>query len=60
MSRPFLALWGVPILLAVLTVAGLTCALVGDGIWDHLSAVALGAPVTVGAWFSLRRAPQRR
>jgi hypothetical protein len=52
-----MALWGVPILLAILTALGLGLALVGDGLWDSVSALALGAPVAVGAWFSLRRKP---
>lgn len=50
------ALWRMPIALGVLTLAGLVCALFGDGIWDALSAVALGVPVAVGGWYSLRRA----
>jgi hypothetical protein len=54
MKRPFMALWGVPILLAILTALGLASALVGDGVWDKVSALALGAPVAVGAWCALR------
>ncbi|NNG21741.1 hypothetical protein [Telluria aromaticivorans] len=53
-------IWGVPVLLAVLTTIGLVSALLGDGVWDLVSAVALGAPVAVGVWYSLRRAPARR
>lgn len=52
---PFLRLWGMPILLGVLTTIGLVSALLGDGIWDTVSAFTLGAPVAVGAWFALRR-----
>ena len=55
MNTPFMRLWGAPILLAVLTAIGLISALVGDGGWDHLSAVALGIPVLVCAWCGLRR-----
>lgn len=54
MSSSFLKLWGVPLLLGVLTVVGLVSALLGDGIWDTVSAFALGIPVAVGAWFALR------
>jgi hypothetical protein len=50
-------LWGAPILLGILTLVGLVSALVGDGIWDALSVLALGAPVVVGAWYGLRRGP---
>lgn len=55
MNSPFMKLWGMPILLGMLTVIGLLSALFGDGVWDALSAVTLGVPVAVGAWFSLRR-----
>lgn len=57
MTGRFMALWGVPLLLAILTALGLVSALLGDGIWDGVSALALGAPVAVGAWFGLRRPP---
>jgi len=53
--RPFVRLWGWPIALGLLTSAGLISALLGDGIWDHLSAAALGIPVAVCLWFGLRR-----
>lgn len=58
MNGPFMKLWGMPILLGILTLVGLLSALFGDGIWDALSAVTLGIPVLVGAWFSLRRKPR--
>jgi hypothetical protein len=47
--------WRVPVILGVLTVIGLVAALFGDGVWDVLSALSLGAPVLVGAWYALRR-----
>ncbi len=55
MKRRFLAIWGAPILLGVLTTIGLVSALLGDGIWDGVSALALGTPVAVGTWCALRR-----
>jgi Fe2+ transport system protein B len=55
MKRPFLRMWGAPIALALLTIIGLISALVGDGVWDHVSAVALGVPVLLCLWFGLRR-----
>lgn len=55
MSRAFLRLWGVPILLAILTTVGLVAALLGDGAWDAVSGVALGLPVLLGIWHSLRK-----
>jgi Fe2+ transport system protein B len=48
-------MWGAPIILAALTIIGLISALVGDGVWDHVSAVALGVPVLLCLWFGLRR-----
>jgi hypothetical protein len=53
--KAFFRLWGWPIALGLLTIAGLISALLGDGVWDHLSAVALGIPVLVCLWFGLRR-----
>jgi len=55
MTRSTMQIWGAPLLLAVLTVVGLIAALLGDGVWDLVSALALGAPVAAGAWYSLRR-----
>ena len=57
MKGRFIAVWGVPLLLGILTALGLVSALLGDGIWDTVSALALGVPVLVGAWFALRRRP---
>jgi hypothetical protein len=54
------AIWAAPALLALLTAVGLAAALLGDGIWDWVSAVTLGAPVAAGTWYSLRRTPPRR
>lgn len=55
MSPAFIRLWGVPIVLGVLTAIGLVAALLGDGFLDYVSAVALGVPVVLGTWHSLRR-----
>jgi hypothetical protein len=55
MKVPFLRMWGAPILLAILTVIGLLSALLGDGVWDTLSAVTLGVPVLCCAWYGWRR-----
>jgi hypothetical protein len=55
MSRAFLRLWGVPVLLAILTTIGLVAALLGDGLWDLVSGIALGVPVLLGIWHSLRK-----
>jgi hypothetical protein len=55
MSPAFLRLWGVPVLLGILTAIGLVAALLGDGVWDVVSGVALGLPVLLGIWHSLRK-----
>jgi len=55
MIRTRIQIWGVPVLLAILSVIGLVAALLGDGVWDLVSAFTLGAPVAVGAWYGLRR-----
>jgi hypothetical protein len=39
-----------PLLLAVITAAGLVSALVGDDLWDALSWAALAIPLVVAAW----------
>ena len=59
MTRSTMQIWGAPLLLAVLTIVGLIAALLGDGVWDLVSAVALGAPVAAGAWYRLRRPRSR-
>ena len=38
-------MWGKPILVGVLSITGLVGALVGDGIWDVFSWLALGIPL---------------
>jgi hypothetical protein len=55
MRHPFGPVWTAPILLGVLTIAGLVSALLGDGVWDDVSALTLGTVVLVGAWYGLRK-----
>lgn len=55
MTFTHLRVWGWPLLLALLTIAGLLMALVGDGGWDTLSTLALGFPVLIGSWHLLRQ-----
>ena len=47
-------IWGMPIVLGLLTAFGLLSALLGDGIWDALSWVALAIPVLVIIWHIAR------
>ncbi|MFN3788848.1 hypothetical protein [Massilia sp.] len=60
MIRTRTQIWAMPVLLAVLTAIGLVAALFGDGVWDLVSSLTLGAPVAVGAWYALRRRHARR
>lgn len=51
------SLWGMPIALGVVSAVGLIAGLVGDGAWDALSWLGLGAPVAACAWYGwVRRA----
>ncbi|WP_294276565.1 hypothetical protein [uncultured Chryseobacterium sp.] len=45
MKNTFLKLWGIPILLALLSVFGLVAALNGDGIWDLMGWLSLSVPL---------------
>jgi len=60
MIRRFGPVWTAPVALGLLTLVGLVSALVGDGVWDALSALALGSVAAVGAWCSLRRPKSAR
>jgi hypothetical protein len=55
MSTAFRRMWGTPILLGILTAVGLLSALLGDGVWDYVSAVTLGIPVLTAGWYSFKR-----
>jgi len=59
MSKRKPRLWPVfkvPVLIALLSAAGLFAALLGDGLWDTLSWLGLGLP----AWLGLRGLLSRR
>jgi hypothetical protein len=47
---PFRKVYGPAIAISVITVYGLLSALLGDGIWDELSWVALAIPLAVIVW----------
>ncbi len=46
-NNPFIRLWGKPLLIALLSLAGLIAALIGDGVWDMFSWIALALPVII-------------
>jgi hypothetical protein len=50
-----LALWGWPVAIAVVSLAGLVGGLLGDGAWDWLSWLGLVLPAAAALWFGLRR-----
>ena len=53
--RSMREIFEIPILLGVLTTIGLISALVGDGVWDGVSWLALSVPVAVYLVYWLRR-----
>lgn len=55
MKRRAHSTWRAPIGFGVLTTVGLISALLGDGVWDALSAVTLGIPVAACAWYGFKR-----
>jgi len=60
MIRTPLQIWGAPIVIGILTTIGLISALLGDGVWDAVSAITLGIPCLLGFWYCVRRAPKQR
>ncbi|RQP08051.1 MAG: hypothetical protein EAS52_25730 [Parapedobacter sp.] len=44
-QHTFLKLWGMPLFLFVITIAGLLLAIIGTGIWHGLSWITLSIPV---------------
>jgi hypothetical protein len=54
--RTFPQIFAAPLALAAIIIAGLVSALVGDGIWDAVSWIALGTPLaTLAALISRGR-----
>jgi hypothetical protein len=49
------SVYGGPLLLGLLSVAGLLTALMSEGAGRYFSWIAVGAPVLVTAWFFVRR-----
>jgi hypothetical protein len=55
--RSLAAIFAGPIILAMLSAAGLASALFGDHLWDTASWLALGAPIAATVYFVVKRAP---
>jgi hypothetical protein len=53
--RPPSQIFAVPLLIGVVSAIGLTAALLGDGVWDAVSWLALGVPVVVVGLCGIRR-----
>ena len=51
----FWKVFTLPLLIALLSAAGLFAALLGDGPWDALSWVGLGIPAVIGVYRLLGR-----
>lgn len=50
-GRGWKQVFGIPIMLGVLTAVGLISALLGDDIWNVLSWLTLGVPCAVILWY---------
>jgi hypothetical protein len=48
-------LWGMPILLGLVSIFALAAGLLGDGVWDWIAALSLAVPLLAGAWHALKR-----
>lgn len=62
MSRPLLrksSTYTIPTIVAVVSGVGLIFALLGDGIWDVISWLAVGLPLGIAAWVWGRTASLR-
>ena len=53
--RGWKQVFGIPILLGVLSAIGLISALLGDDIWNALSWLALGVPCAIIVWYWFAR-----
>lgn len=51
----FRRIWTAPILIAVASLVGLVAALLGDGLNDWISWIALATPITAVVWAQSRR-----
>lgn len=51
--------WGIPLVLATLTLSGLMSALLGEQeVWKAMGWLALGVPIAVGLWLAGSRRDQ--
>jgi hypothetical protein len=50
----FWKVWGLPIIIGILSAIGLVSALTGDGFYDLLSWLTLGIPVVLAVWYLIK------
>ena len=50
----FWKVWGLPIVIGILSAIGLLSALTGDGFYDLLSWLTLGIPVVLAVWYLVK------
>ncbi|MCF2493079.1 MULTISPECIES: hypothetical protein [Dyadobacter] len=50
----FWKVWGLPIIIGILSAIGLLSALTGDGFYDLLSWLTLGIPVVLAVWYLVK------
>ena len=55
MKSNFWKIWGIPIILAIISMIGLITALVGDGVWDAVSWLGLGVPLAIAGWYLFKK-----
>nr|WP_294875523.1 hypothetical protein [uncultured Pedobacter sp.] len=53
-NNVFFKVWGIPILLGVITIIGLLSAIMGVGVWHIVSWIALSIPVYVMFRYGLK------
>lgn len=56
----YLKLWGMPLVMAFLSMFGLIAALTGTGIWHWLSWMALATPIITIGWFLFKATPRQQ
>jgi hypothetical protein len=54
MKSVFWKVWGIPVVIGILSAIGLISALAGDGFFDLLSWLSLGVPVFITIWHLIK------
>lgn len=54
MKSTFWKVWGIPVVIGILSGIGLLSALTGDGFYDLISWLTLGLPVIITIWFLVK------